>query len=85
MPQGAGIAAMIAQANLPAGRGDLPAALESIIDQHGRWRVLRAALAAALRARRREHLPDASVLSDHLRRDIGLPSLPAHRVYWDAR
>lgn len=88
MPQGAGMTAMIAQVNLPSGRGDLPATLESIIDKHGRWRVLLAALAATLRARRQERLPDAAELNDHLRRDIGLPDLPAaraSRAYWDAR
>lgn len=76
---------MIAQPNLPAGRGDLPLTLEHIIDQHGAWRVLRTAVAAALRMHRRERLLDAATLNDHLRRDIGLPSLPPGRVFWDAR
>jgi len=45
--------------------------LSSLIDRHGLRRVALALLAALLRRRRRR--TDACALSDHLRRDIGLP------------
>lgn len=48
--------------------------LAELIDSHGFWRVLRAALAAA---RAQRLLASAAALDDHLRRDIGLP--PAAR------
>jgi hypothetical protein len=45
--------------------------LDQAIARHGAWRVLRAALAALLRGP--PGLRDAGRLSDHLRRDVGLP------------
>lgn len=49
----------------------LSAVIERAIAEHGAWRVLRAALAAALSGRR--PLRPAAGLNRHLRRDIGLP------------
>jgi hypothetical protein len=77
---------MIAQPNLPATLPDLPAALDSVIDQHGAWRVLRAALAAALKGRRRLRVTAPETLNDHMRRDIGLEPLPSpRRPLWELR
>lgn len=50
----------------------LPAdAVKALVDRHGLWQVLRAVSKAALA--RRVKLRQAADLSDHLRRDIGLP------------
>ncbi|MEM7709405.1 MAG: hypothetical protein AAF264_01375 [Pseudomonadota bacterium] len=47
--------------------------IDAAIEAHGPWAVLRAALAASLRPRRRlARLP----ANAHLRRDLGLPPLP---------
>jgi hypothetical protein len=54
----------------------LRAALDDIIDTHGRWRVLLALLLRPLQ--RAKRLPPMG-LSDHLRRDIGLEPLPPNR------
>jgi hypothetical protein len=54
----------------------LRAALDDIIETHGRWRVLLALLARPLR--REAPLPPLC-LNDHLRRDIGLEPLPPPR------
>jgi hypothetical protein len=43
-----------------------------LIAAHGAWRVLAAALGGLVRPRRRAGPPAEDVLSDHLRRDIGL-------------
>ena len=51
----------------------LRAALDDIIEAHGRWRVLLALLLRPLRPR--PPLPPLG-LNDHLRRDIGLEPLP---------
>jgi hypothetical protein len=51
----------------------LRAALDDIIEAHGRWRVLIALVARPLR--RAKPLPPLG-LNDHLRRDIGLDPLP---------
>lgn len=48
-------------------------AVRALVDRHGLWRVVRAALAASVRPRVRVMHVDA--LCDHLRRDIGLPPL----------
>ena len=47
-------------------------ALETVIAQHGAWRVLAVAALALVRRRGRRRLPDADCLPDHIRRDIGL-------------
>ncbi|CUH67666.1 hypothetical protein TL5118_02290 [Thalassovita autumnalis] len=47
--------------------------LEELIARHGLIAVLRALFSANLRHRRRRH--DEAALSDHLRRDMGLPTL----------
>jgi hypothetical protein len=57
-------------------RQPLRAALDDIIETHGRWRVLLALLARPLR--REAPLPPLG-LNDHLRRDIGLEPLPPPR------
>lgn len=51
----------------------LTATLDDIIKAHGLWPVLRALVARLLR--RRDRVPPLA-LSDHLRRDIGLATLP---------
>ena len=59
--------------------------LAGLIDRHGALAVGFAYLRAALA--RKRHPPDlsADILSDHLRRDIGLPNLDARsgRKGWD--
>lgn len=56
----------------------LSAVIEKAIAEHGSWRVLCAALAAAMPGRR--HSGSAAGLSSHLRRDIGLPPEDAVRA-----
>ena len=62
--------------------------LETLIRQHGTLRVTRALLAALLAAwGRRQHVRkivqrDASILPNHLRRDIGLPPTPDVEKHW---
>ncbi|WP_242110540.1 hypothetical protein [Aliiroseovarius subalbicans] len=48
--------------------------IDELIARHGGWTVARALLRGLLTARRRRR--DALHLSDHLRRDVGLP--PGH-------
>ncbi len=62
---------------------ELAETIQSIVESHGAWRVLRAALAAALWRKRPPPFDDAEALSDHMRRDIGL--LPRESSYWDIR
>lgn len=57
--------------NLPP----LPILMDGLIVEHGRARVMRAALAAFLRAAMIRK--DLGALSPHLRKDVGLP--PAER------
>lgn len=57
---------------------DTPISLDLVIDQHGPWRVLRAALFALLKGPERRPLP----LNAHIRRDIGLPDLPRGPTHW---
>jgi hypothetical protein len=45
--------------------------LEALIYRYGRWKILRALFRGSPRK-----LPDADVLPNYLRRDIGLPPLP---------
>ncbi|WP_371171246.1 hypothetical protein [Aliiroseovarius sp. 2305UL8-7] len=48
--------------------------IDDLVTRHGAWRVVRVLAAnLLLRAHRR---PDAAQLTDHLRRDVGLP--PSH-------
>jgi hypothetical protein len=53
--------------------GKLPphVTLDLLIDTHGAWKITRALVATLLR-RRQRRLGHAN-LSDHLRRDVGLP------------
>lgn len=51
-------------------------AITQVIDQHGAWRVLRAALLALAAKGPGPHAPAERWLNDHLRRDIGLPPAP---------
>jgi hypothetical protein len=60
------------------GRVALLPALQELIDEHGPWPTL-LALLKALRHRPAKP-PPAAMLSDHLRRDIGLPDLPPARL-----
>ena len=57
--------------------------IEKLIAEHGFRRTLMAVLSFAVRPRLRYRSPD--VLSDHMRRDIGLEPLPERRDYWDMR
>ena len=56
-------------------RGPTPDLIEDAIARHGAPRVLLAAALAMLRPRPRP--PDVDALPPHLRRDMGLPPLPA--------
>lgn len=67
--------ATIPAIEIPA-EGRIP--LDRVIAEHGAWKVLGAALAALLGARKRRDLP----ISAHLRRDIGLPDLPRGPTHW---
>lgn len=67
-------------------REDLPPdlLLTRLVDHHGAWATLRSLAAVLLKSRRRRR--DATTMSDHLRRDIGLPeqtiSAPRLRDPW---
>ena len=64
----------------------LPAeALRSLVDRHGLWRVLGAISAVALSSPRRVTTKRVEDLSDHLRRDIGLPPQTGGPSMWDTR
>ena len=69
-----------AEENLPF------ATIEQLIARHGGWRILREVLAALLRCDRKS-APGVSEadLSAHLRRDVGLPPVPASPRHWDIR
>lgn len=60
------------------------AEIERLIAEHGARAILFAVLRRALR-----RAPGPAVgtdrLSDHLRRDIGLPAAPPGRKYWELR
>lgn len=51
--------------------------LADLIARHGRWRVVAALAGLLVRAEPQVRLCD---LSDHLRRDVGLPDLPPRWV-----
>ena len=56
-------------------------AIDAVLAAHGAGKVLAAAVVALLRGRfRKTRPPDARCLSNHLRRDIGLPAVdfPLH-------
>ena len=59
-------------------------AVRALVDRHGLWRVVRAALAAAALPGpgRKVRVMHADALSDHLRRDIRLPPQGARQVHW---
>lgn len=59
-----------------AGRIEPPIPVAVVIEQHGAWRVLLAAIAALFDARGRSGELRPGDLGNHLRRDIGLPPLP---------
>ncbi|MCX8509072.1 MAG: hypothetical protein ORN49_09390 [Rhodobacteraceae bacterium] len=59
-------------------------ALDQLIEDHGALRTLLAFLAAWRRQKQSRGLYPYQ-LSDHMRRDIGLPPEMAHRNYWDLR
>ncbi len=56
--------------------------IDAVILEHGAWRVLGAAALALVRRRRPR---EATALTAHLRRDIGLPPEPPSRGYLDVR
>jgi hypothetical protein len=60
------------QQDQPQARAQAATTLETLIEELGAWRVLRATLKALAR-RRRVQPHDARALSAHIRRDIGLP------------
>ncbi len=57
----------------PAAAGPLRIPIETLVAQHGAWRVLAAATLALMR-RRRQPLLGIDRLNEHLLRDIGLAS-----------
>lgn len=64
----------------------LRVSVDTLIDQHGRWRVALAALAAAIRARKRRQPQGTQWLDNRLRADIGLPPIvDPPGMYWNVR
>lgn len=54
----------------------LQVSVDTLIDQHGRWRVALTAIAAACRSKnQRRRVQGVHVLDNHLRADIGLEPL----------
>ncbi|WP_081531545.1 hypothetical protein [Rhodovulum sp. P5] len=66
-------------ADRPAGRVVPPLSIACVIEQHGAWRVLGAALVALFDGRGRPGNARLGQLDNHLREDIGLPPLPPTR------
>ena len=58
--------------------------IEQLIEDHGALRTLAAFVRAVIRRNRARGLY-VYELSDHVRRDVGLPPEMAHRNYWDLR
>ncbi|MBL3569419.1 hypothetical protein BV509_16985 [Rhodovulum sulfidophilum] len=56
-----------------------PIPIAIVIEQHGAWSVLFAAIAAIFDGRGRPGDARLGRLDNHLRRDIGLPPLPPRR------
>ncbi len=78
---------MSAQMNMPlyAHENRPPAVtIEQLIEDYGVLRTLAAFVRAVIRRNRTRGLY-AYELSDHVRRDVGLPPEMAHRNYWDLR
>ncbi len=61
--------------------------VDTLIAEHGRWRVALAALVAAIRSRRIRRRPEsAQLLSNRLRADIGLPPVvDPPGMHWNVR
>lgn len=58
--------------------------VERLIERHGQQRMLLAVLRQILRRRDRRPQPLRGLMSDHIRRDLGLPPLEIyHRRYWE--
>ena len=57
----------------PGGPTAPPPAISEIIERHGAWTVLGAALVSLWQRRRRPAPIEVNTLSEHMRRDIGLP------------
>lgn len=71
-------------ANAPAQAISLRPKMENLLARHGTMPVIWALIHALLPPRRRRaRPPDLSVLSPHLRRDIGMPDPPRAPRYWD--
>ncbi|MFV2051888.1 hypothetical protein [Aliiroseovarius sp. YM-037] len=66
-----------------AGFADLRIPINALIEQHGAWRVLVAAVMAPLRGHGGKKVIATRDLNDHLRRDVGLPPAGATRNHWD--
>lgn len=64
----------------------LRVSVDTLINEHGRWRVALAALAAAIRARKRRLPQSVARLDNRLRADIGLPPVvDPPGMYWKVR
>jgi hypothetical protein len=60
-------------------------AVRALVERHGFWRVLCALTAAALWRRAEARVAQVADLSDHLRRDIGLPPRGRGAADWSVR
>lgn len=57
--------------------------ISDVIEEFGAWRVLAAAVRSLLRRKPGRSRLEASELSSHLRRDVGLPPVHVQPRYWD--
>jgi len=60
-------------------------AIESLIAEHGGWRVIVTVAGALLRRRLKPPPVTAEDLPVHIRRDIGLHTEPRSKRYWEVR
>ena len=63
----------------------LATAVEGLFATHGTWPTLRAVVVRMLRRPVPVRVLAPGDLSEHLRRDIGLPRAPQSRKYWELR
>ncbi|MEX5729839.1 hypothetical protein Ga0609869_003192 [Rhodovulum iodosum] len=70
---------MNAIADRQAGRTEPPTPIALVIEQHGAWRVLAAAILGIFEGRGRPGHCRLGDLNNHLRQDIGLPPMPPRR------
>lgn len=65
----------------PTGIADLNASVAHLMQQFGRWTALREVIRQFFRHRSRP--PDSiDILSDHHRKDVGLPPIPPAAERW---